>query len=466
MRKVLIGLLIPLLLGACVSLDPAYKRPASPVPTSWPSGAAYAPARASDIAATDLPWRQFVKDDTLATVVEQALANSRDLQQSLASIRSARAQYRSQRASLFPHLEASVSADRSRSLNPYSSSGDSTVTSETDSAQFGLSAFEIDLFGRQRSLSRAAFESYLSTAEATRATRISLIAETITAYLTMSADQTTLAIARRTLESAQHSMELTRSRLDRGVASLVDVKQAETVYQQARADVASLTASIAQDRNALELLAGSHIDDSLLPGLLPATGDWLAEVPAGLSSDILLKRPDVLEAEHKLKSANANIGAARAAFFPSLTLTASTGRASSSLSSLLSGPTVWSVSPNVNLPIFSGGANAASLSDSKAQRDSYLAAYEKAIQTSFREVADALAVRGTIQEQLSAQSALVDAASESYRLADARYNKGVDTFLNALDSQRILYSAQKTFVSTRLTELENTVTLYRVLGGG
>jgi multidrug efflux system outer membrane protein len=465
MRKFCMGALL-LLLTACVSLEPTYKRTASPVPASWPSGPAYAPGQASSTTAAELQWRQFVKNEQLAKVVEQALANSRDLRKALANIQSARAEYHSERANLFPQLNASVSADRSRSLTPYSGTGDSAITSETDTAQLGLSSFEIDLFGRQRSLSKAAFESYLSSAQAARATRISLIAETITAYLTLASDQTTLSISQRALESAQHSMVLTRSRLNAGVASMVDVKQAETVYQQARADVASLTASIAKDRNALELLSGIHIEDTLLPGLLPATGDWLAEVPIGLSSEVLLERPDVLEAEHNLKSANANIGVARAAFFPSISLTASTGRASSSLSSLLSGPTVWSVSPSVNLPIFSGGANVANLSYSKAQRDAYLAAYEEAIQTAFKEVADALAVRGTIEEQLSAQSALVDAAADSYRLADARYSKGADTFLNALDSQRTLYSAQKGMVSTRLTALQNTVTLYRVLGGG
>jgi len=261
-------------------------------------------------------------------------------------------------------------------------------------------------------------------------------------------------------------MEVTRSRLDAGVASLVDVKQAETVYQQARYDSANLTATIAEDLDALTLLVGSQVEDSLLPDELPAGGAWLAEVPAGISSEVLLKRPDVLEAEHNLKSANADIGAARAAFFPSVTLTANGGRASSSLSTLFKGPTVWSVAPNIDLPIFKGGANVANLTYSKAQRDAYVAAYELAVQTAFKEVADALAIRGTIQEQLDAQAALVNAASESYRLADARYSKGADTFLNALDSQRTLYSAQKTLVATRLTALENIVTLYRVLGGG
>lgn len=466
MPKHCLSLMCTLVLGACVSLDPLYERPAVPVSTNWPTGPAYAPAQPSTVIAADIPWREFVKDEKLRKVVKLALANSRDLRKAVANIQSARAQYRSQRAGLFPHVDASVNVNRSRSLNPYSGGGDSAITAENDSAQLGLSSFEIDLFGRQRSLSKAAFENYLSTAEAARAAQISLIAETITSYLTLAADETSLAISQRTLESAQRSMHLTRSRLDVGVASLVDVKQAETVFQQARSDVASLTASIAQDRNTLELLVGSQLDDSLLPGELPATGDWLADVPAGISSEVLLKRPDILEAEHNLKGSNANIGAARAAFFPSFTLTASGGRASSSLSNLFSGPTVWSMAPSLNLAIFSGGANAANLTYSKAQREFYVAAYELSVQTAFKEVANALAARGTMQEQLDSQSALVDAASVSYRLADARYSKGADSFLNALDSQRTLYSAQKTLVSTRLTALENIVTLYRVLGGG
>ena len=460
-------LTIPLLLSACVSLAPRYERPAAPVPTSWPGAAAYGAAKPGEVAPADIPWRDFIKDDKLRRVIEGALANSRDLRKTVANIESARAQYRIQRANLMPQFDANVSGSRSRSLNSYANGGPPTIIMESDSAGVGLSSFEIDLFGKQRSLAAAALETYLSTAEAARATRISLIAETTTAYLTLASDRSQLALAQHTLESAEHSMELTRRRLEAGVASRVDVKQAETVYQQARADLASLTASIAMDRNALELLAGSRIEDTLLPAELPAENGWLADVRPGMSSDVLLQRPDVLEAEHNLKSAHANIGAARAAFFPSLTLTASGGLASSTLSTLFSGgASAWSIAPNLTLPIFSGGANVAALAYSKAQRDLYVSEYELAIQTAFKEVADALAVRATIREQLDAQAALVDAASESYRLADARYSKGADTFLNALDSQRTLYSAEKTFVTTRLTALDNVVTLYRVLGGG
>ena len=416
--------------------------------------------------AADIPWRDFVRDDKLCQVVDQALRNNRNLRKAITSMESARAQYRIQRADLFPQINASVTVDKSRVLNPYTAGGGSALTMTNDAAQVGLSSFEIDLFGRNRSLTRAAYETYLSTAEAARAAQISLISETVTAYLTFAADLTTLGISQRTLQNALRSMQVTRSRLETGVASLVDVKEAETIYQQARYDVASLTSSIAQDRNALELLAGNPVDDLLLPAELPEKSQWLADIPSGISSDVLLNRPDVLEAEHTLKSANADIGAARAAFFPSVNLTASDGVASSSLSKLFSGPAVWSWAPSVSLPLFTGGANSASLANAKAQRDGHVAAYELAIQTAFREVADALAVRGTIQEQLDAQSALVDAAAEGYRLAYARYTKGADSFLNALISQRTLYSAQKTLVSTRLTALENRVTVYRVLGGG
>lgn len=453
-------------LSACVSLAPTYQRPSAPVPQAWPTGAAYATSQPTAETAADMPWRDFVKDGNLRKVVELALANSRDLRRAVANIASARAQYRIQRAGLLPDISADASMSRSRSINPYSGGGSPTIFFENDSSTVGISAYELDLFGRQRSLSNAAFETYLSTAEAERATRISLIANTIIYCVALAADRSNLHIAEQTLESAQRSMDLTRSRLTAGVASLVDVKQAETVYQQARADVASLTASIAQDRNALELAVGSPIDDVLLPSELPADNSWLADVPAGLSSAALLGRPDVLEAEHNLKAANANIGVARAAFFPSITLTANDGRGSSSLSSLFRGPNVWSFAPSLSVPLFTGGANVANLSYVKAQRDSYVAAYESAIQTAFREVADALAIRGTIADEVDAQAALVRAAADSYRLAEARYSQGADTFLNALDSQRTLYSAQKMLVSDRLTAFENRVTLYRALGGG
>lgn len=472
--KTTIAVAMSLLLGACASMAPDYQRPAAPVPATWPTGAAYgeaaASAPASQAAATpaDLPWRSFIVEPRMQQVVAQALDGSRSLRKAVADVESARAQYRVQRAAQLPTVEAGGSGSRSRSLASGSGSSNSTVQTSSYSASVGLSAFEIDLFGRLRSLSDAALESYLATEEGARATRISLIAETASAWLTLAADQSKLAISQRTLASAERSVELTRQRLAKGVSSRVDVRQAETIYQQARADAASLATSIAQDRNALELLAGGPVADALLPqGLPEADSTWLAEVPAGLSSSVLLQRPDVLQAEHQLKSANADIGAARAKLFPSVTLTASGGVASAALSSLFSGgATIWSIAPSISLPIFDGGSARAGVAYSQAQYEGYVASYELAIQTAFKEVADALARRGTLLEQLAAQQALLEAAADSYRLADARYTKGVDTFLSALDSQRTLYSAETALVTARLTGLDNRVTLYRVLGGG
>jgi len=467
MRKYVFSLAtaVSLVLSGC-TMAPRYERPAAPVPDTWPSGAAYDPAQDGEKTAADLPWREFIRDEKLQKVIEQSLANNRDLRSALANIQSARAQYRIQRSDLFPKLNGEVRGTRQKTLNTFGGAVDSTFENEFYSASVGLSAFEIDLFGRVRSLSNASLESYLATAEAARATRISLIAETASAYLTLAADLSRHELARRTVESAQRTMEVTRKRLEAGVSSRLDVRQAETIYQQARVDLANTTSLIAQDRNALELLTGGRLPDELLPSELPDNHQWLADVPAGLSSSVLLARPDVLQAEHQLKSANANIGAARAAFFPRLSLTASTGLASPELSNLFDGSSIWSVTPNLVLPIFSGGQNVANLSYAKAQRDLYVSQYELAIQTAFKEVADALAVRGTIQDQLSAQRALVDAAADSYQLAEARYTKGVDSFLNALDAQRTLYNAEKSLVSARLTASDNIVTLYRVLGGG
>ena len=468
--KHLLTLVAALVLSACSTMAPTYEQPAAPVAASWPTGSAYATPTAATTAAADIPWRDFILDERLRQVIDQALANSRDLRKTIANIESARAQYRVQRAAELPTVNAGVSGTRARGTVSGSnggSGGTATGIAESASASIGISSYELDLFGRVRSLSDAALETYLATEEAARATRISLIAETATAWYTLAADRNQLAMAQSTLQSAQNSKALTQKRLEAGVTSRVDVSQAETVVQQARADVASATTTIAQDRNALELLAGSSISETLLPTELPDASSSLAAVPAGLASSVLLQRPDVLQAEHQLKSANANIGAARAAFFPTLSLTASGGVASAALSSLFSGgATIWSLAPALSLPIFDGGAHKANLAYAEAQQKLYVATYELAVQTAFREVADALARQGTMREQLAAQGALVAAASDSYQLATARYVKGVDSFLNALDAQRTLYSAQKSLVTARLAAFDNQVTLYRALGGG
>jgi multidrug efflux system outer membrane protein len=453
---------IALVLAGCASMAPTYERPAAPVPVQRPTGAAYAQATDQGTSAADLPWRRFILDTRLQQVVAQALDGSRDLRKAIASIESARALYGQQRAALLPTVSAGLDGSKARSLN-----NGTAVTTQSVGATASVSAYELDLFGKTRSLSDAALQTYLASAEAARATRISLIAETANAWLALAADQDRLATARQTMQSAQRSMEIARKRQELGAASAADTRSAETVYQQARADVASTTAAVAQDRNALELLTGGPVADALLPTALPQADGWLAEVPAGLSSELLLRRPDVLQAEHQLQSANANIGAARAAFFPSVSLTATGGIASAALATLFSGGTgVWSFAPAISLPLFDGGARQASLDHDRAEQKVALNSYELAIQTAFKEVADALATRGTIAEQLAAQRDLVRAAASSEQLATARYQRGVDTYLDALVAQRTLYSAQQSLVTTRLSALQSRVTLYRVLGGG
>ena len=452
-----------MLLSAC-NLAPKYVRPIAPVPAALPEGEAYAAQPATET--PGLPWTQLVTDPKLKTVIDRALANNRDLRATLASVLSARAQYRVQRADLLPVITAEGGATFRRNFR--ASTGTTTATGtgvqESYSADVGFSAFEIDLFGRVRNLTKAALESYLATEEGARATRITLIAETASAYATLAADQDLLAVAKDTAASADRSLKLTQSLNIAGLSGKLDVHQAETVLQQALSDVESSTTQVAQDRNALNLLVGAPVEDALLPGTLATLAPGIAEAPAGLSSDILLQRPDVLQAEHQLKAANANIGAARAAFFPSISLTSAIGVASAGLSSLFTGDAhTWSVAPSVSMPIFGGGVKA-NLDYSKAQRDLYVAQYEKAVQTAFSEVADALARAGTIDRQQAAQQALLTASQKSYDLADQRYRAGIDTFLNSLTSQRTLYSARQSAIATELTAINNRITLYRVIG--
>jgi outer membrane protein, multidrug efflux system len=396
-----------------------------------------------------------VQDARLKTVIERALANNRDLRVALANVQSARAQYRVQRAAQLPTVTADAGASFTRQND---------MRQNSYSADVGFSAFEIDLFGRVRSLTESALETYLATEEGARATRITLIAETATAYATLAADQELLILSRQTQASAQRTLDLIRSLNAAGLTGKLDVRQAETTVEQAASDVAANLTQVAQDRNALDLLVGAPVEDALLPASLDSLIAGVATVPAGLSSDILLQRPDVLQAEHQLKAANADIGAARAAMFPTISLTSAIGVASSALSSLFTGNAfAWSASPSASLPIF-GGANRGNLDYSKAQRDLYLAQYEKAIQTGFREVADGLAREGTIDAQQAAQRRLVIASQRAYDLAEQRYRAGVDTFLTALTSQRSLYNARQSAIATDLALVSNRILLYRVIG--
>ncbi|WBL72984.1 efflux transporter outer membrane subunit [Serratia liquefaciens] len=466
MLQRLITLTFPLVLAGCISLDPDYQRPQAPVPSTLPQGAAYtAPSGKLSLSYPDIPWRDYVVDSRLRQVVEMGLSSSRDLREAIANIESARALYGEQRADLFPTINAGLEGTRSRALT--GGANNATAISQSYEANASTSAFELDLFGKNRSLTRSKFESYLAESEAAKSTRLALIADIVTDWVNVAAERSNLAAAKGTMESAKQSLAVTRKNQQNGILSMVDVASAETVYQQARSDVASYTTSAAQAKNALDLVVGKSVPESLLPDGIEALSGIMKDLPANVSSQVLLNRPDVLEAEHNLKAANANIGSARAAFFPSISLTASGGVGSGELSSLFSqGAGVWSFAPSISLPIFTGGYNTAQLNYTKAQKDLYVATYEKAVQTAFQETADALARKGTIQEQLAAQTGYVAASQEYYRLAELRYRHGVDTYLVMLDAQRTLYTAQQSLIAARQTEYQNLITLYKVLGGG
>ncbi len=441
-----------LTLAAC-NMAPSYVRPEAPVPAQWPQGPAY-PA-ATEAASAGLPWTMLVRDERLTTLIGRALAANRDLRATMASVLAARARYRSTRSAQLPTVNATGATTVTRS------NGD---TQENYAAELGISAFEIDLFGRVRNESRSALETWLATREGARAARISLVAETATAYATLAADMQLLALAEQTAANAARSLALTQSLNKAGLASGLDVQQAETVVQQTRSDVAATTTQVAQDRNALELLTGGSVEDALLPGTLAELSAGVARVPAGLSSSVLLDRPDVQQAEHQLKAANADLGAARAALFPTISLTAALGVASGALSSLFTNDNFeTSVTPSARYSIF-GGGRGADVDAAKAERERYIAQYEGAIQAAFQEVADALARAGTIGEQQAAQQAMVSASRKYYTLADQRYRGGIDDYRTALDAQRTLYSAERSAIATDLAAITNRITLYRVIG--
>lgn len=407
-------------------------------------------------------------DPALQQVIQLALDNNRDLRVAALNIEVARAQYRVERAALVPGVDATGTANNARTPSELAVPGQPPVF-RTYSANVGVSAYELDLFGRVRSLKEQALQQFLSTAEARRSTHISLVADVASAYLTLAADQELLQLAQSTLTSQSDSYRLQQRSFELGVASQLTLRQAQTTVESARVDVERYTAQVAQDRNALVLLVGTQLPESLLPRALPdgasVEGNVLAAVPAGVPSQLLQRRPDILEAERNLRAANANIGAARAAFFPSISLTATLGSSSSSLSGLFeSGTRAWSFVPQLTLPLFNAGRNRANLDMAKANRDIEVARYEKSIQTAFREVSDALAQRDTLGRQLQAQQALVDATADSYRLSQARFERGIDSYLQALDAQRSLYGAQQTLITTQLSRITNLVTFYKAMG--
>jgi len=448
--------LIALLATGCMSMEPHYERPAPSVPGSWPVGDAY--LRQSEATLPAVTYQQIFRDPRLQTLIGQALVNNQDLLVAAANIAAAREQYHIQRANQLPQLDANAGVTLT---------GDRDKTASAD-YQAGLSvpSFELDLFGRLRSLSHVQLERYFATAAGARATRLTLVAEIADGWLAYAADASLLLIARETAASAEKSVTLTRLRLQGGIAPRTDLRQAEQILTSAQADLAQQRTLVAQDINALQLLVGTPIDPKLLPASIDEAAPTIGELPAGLDSYVLLRRPDVVEAEYQLRAANAQIGAARAALFPKISLTGLLGFASSALTSLFTGGAFgWQASADAAYTIFNAGAGRANVRLSEAQRTAALGTYQKAIQTAFREVADALARQGTMADQLAARQKQQSAAADYYLLAEARYKAGVDNFLSTLDAQRSYYSAQQLLVQTKLTAARNRVDLYQSLGG-
>jgi len=445
-------------LAAC-SMMPTYERPPAPVPADWPY-----PAASTGTPATELRWQNFFGDARLAQLITTALANNRDLRVAVLNIEQARAQYDIRRADQFPNISGVVSGSRGPSASGGASSGASTST--VYSVGLALTSWEIDLFGRVASLSEAALAQFLATEEGRKAVQTSLIASIANNWLALVADEELIELTRQTLATREESQRLTKLRFDNGAASELDFRQAQSLTETARVTLSQFLRQRALDLNALALLLGQPVPPDFQ--VTPATASvTLPDLPAGTPSDVLVRRPDVRQAEQQLVAANANIGAARAAFFPRITLTAGVGTASTELSGLFKGGSWgWTAAPQLLQPIFDAGRNRAGLASANAGRDIAVAQYEKAIQTAFREVADALAGRATFEDQIQGQRNVVEAESVRYRLSELRYNNGVASYLDLLDAQRSLFVAQQALVQTKLQQLQNQVLLYRALGGG
>ena len=454
MRARLAVSLTALALGAC-SLAPHYVRPAAPVPSTWPSGAAYPVEGEASLPAVS--YTDVFRDPRLQTLITQALANNRDLRVAAANVAEARAQVRVTRSAQFPNVTVNGSAQ------VQDNGGDRT---QTFSLQGGVSSFELDLFGRLANGTEADRERMLASEASARTVRLGLVADIATAWATYASDKDLLAIAQDTAANAQRSVDLTRLRLNGGIAPRTDLSQAEQVLATAQGDLADQTTALAQDVNLLRLLVGAEPDPTLLPGGLAEVSSSIEALPAGTSSEVLLRRPDVAQAEYLLKAANANIGVARAELFPKISLTGLLGFASDALGSLFTGGAFTATAgANASYSIFNAGGARANVAVSEAQRDAALATYEKAIQTAFREVADALAREGTIAQRLDAAHSNTVAAADTATLSEALYRGGIDSFLQNLVAQRSLYSARQSEVAATLTAVQNRIDLYRVLGG-
>ena len=450
------GVSAALALAGCTSMIPRYERPAAPVPATFAGDVS---GVSGGVVASDTAWQSFFTDERLKRLIALALQNNRDLRVAVLNIEQVRAQYQLRRADELPTLNAGVGASR----QPKSGGG----ISSTYTAGLQVSGYELDFFGRVRSLSDAAAAQLLGTEEARKTVQIGLVAGVATTYLNLLTDDELLAVTQQAVVTREESLRLSKLRFDNGAASELDFRQAESLLEGARVSLAQLTRQRALDENALVLLMGGPLPSDLPPATAFATRAAGPDLPAGLPSEVLVRRPDVRQAEQTLIAANANIGAARAAFFPRITLTGSAGLASSELSGLFkSGAFAWSFAPQLLLPIFDAGRNQANLDVAQVSRDIAVAQYEKAVQSAFREVADALAGRATLGEQVRAQQAQANAEAVRFKLADLRYRNGASSYLDVLDAQRSLLAAQQAVVQVQAAQVQTQVALYRVLGGG
>lgn len=451
--------LITVLISACTMI-PKYSRPESPVAETF----AGSNLKAQEKLVSQIRWQEFFKSPDLQKIIQTALDNNRDLRVATLNIDAARALYRIKQADLLPNVEAGGSLIKQKT----SANASSTTTSSTYSADLASTAFEVDLFGKIRSGNKSALETFFATKEAKNATQIALIAEVANAYLQLLADQKIWQLSKDIVTAQEKSFGIVRKRFEYGIISKLDLSQLRTNIETAKATQALYATKVEQDKNALLLLMGVAKSDLLdKPNKLEDI-QLMENLPVGLKSDVLLSRPDIMQAEYQLKSANANIGAARAAFFPSISLTGSLGYASTDLSSLFSGGSsaAWSFAPQVSVPIFQGGKNIANLNYTKISKNIYIAKYEKAIQTAFREVSDQLFVRKNLDQQIQAQNNLAKAANDSYNISNARYQEGIDNFLNVADAQRQVFTAEQNKIDLEKEKLSNLIQLYKVLGGG
>ncbi|HEV2438004.1 MAG TPA: efflux transporter outer membrane subunit [Verrucomicrobiae bacterium] len=456
-----------LALAGC-TLMPKYHRPVAPISASWPKmpGHPATPATATAVPAADIGWREFFRDNRLQQVIELALTNNLDLRAAMLNVDQMRALYRVQRNALVPTVDVNANGTRQRIPFGFGGQGQGFTYSQYN-VNLGVAAYELDLFGRVRSLKKQALETYFATEEARRTAQITLVAEVGTAYLTERELTEQLAVARQTLKAARSNYDLIKRSYNAGVRSELDLNVAETQLQTARAAVAGYEQQLAQADNYLVLLVGCPVPDALAPPRPFDPRICLSDIPAGLPSDLIARRPDVLEAEHQLQAANANIGAARAAFLPTITLTGQGGTESTTLEGLFApGSQAWNFSPQIVWPIFAAGTAWNELQAVKAARLIEVANYQKTIQTAFREVADALAVRATVQTQLSANRALVKSEAQTYRLTEARFRGGVDSSLNVLTAQQAYNTARQNLIQTEYSRLFNLINLYQALGGG